>query len=67
MVVFRLSHILSGGNMARKRKHMTKSVLRLWAIDSNSYMEPEENDSLSRGDVFCFESIDGDMSDELVP
>ena len=53
--------------MVRKRQCMTKSVLRQWAIDSNTYMEPGDNDFLPDGADFVSESSDGDLSDEPVP
>ena len=38
--------------MERKRQFMTKAVLRELAMDSNSYMEPEEDDFVPYGDEF---------------
>ena len=46
---------------------MTKSVLREWVVDGNSYMEPEDYDFLPDSDDFFSESSDGNKSDEPVP
>ena len=46
---------------------MTKSVLREWVVDGNSYTEPEDYDFLPDSDDFFSESSDGNKSDEPVP
>ena len=54
------------GKTARERYYMMKVVLRELAMDSYSYMEPEDDDFLPDGDDFVAKSSDVDMSDELV-
>ena len=46
---------------------MMKVVLRELAMDSYSYMEPEDDDFLPDGDDIVAENSDEDMSDEVVP
>ena len=55
------------GKTARERYYMMKVVLRELAMDSYSYMEPEDDDFLPDGDDIVAENSDEDMSDEVVP